>query len=187
MKYILLLLLGCAPDGSLSLYPQLNYIPTLEQAGKITYSTPITSLDPYINDNNIISIDGVVGQFKVALHNNSDKLLSDVWVVVMVNDYNDISSLCPARIYREIFWGGSIFALPNPPQLPNGQKIRLKNDYEGTYVIIQADDIPAWSYVVFDSIVIGNAGLKINFEAYATLPDNQYITSEEESTSVIFN
>lgn len=175
MRWLILfvLLSACSYDvPALSLRPQLSYTPTLDVAGTLNYVS------------NDIEISGVVGQFKLVLTNTSDQPVTNTVLVVTVNDADRISEASLARIYREIYWGGSIFDQPTPIKLPSGEA--MANNFNGTYAVINGDDLPPHIAVSFDSIVIAYTGLQLHFSTYASLPNGKYALGNGEEVTIFF-
>lgn len=184
---VLLLVSACGQNPTISIMPSYTYTPTLEQASILTYPSLVLSSDQYLNNTNVIQVNGNIGQFKLFIKNNSDEHMKNVGVVVIMNDATKVSIASLARIYHELFWGGGLFNSPMPIQLPNGKYMNHLT-IDGTYAIFDGDDLPPNTSLSFDSIVIGDIGLKIHFLVFATNPDGEYVVSyDQQETSVVFN
>lgn len=180
--FLFVLLIGCNNSALLSIKPQLSYTPNLNNVGALTYTIPSSSTDLFLDKSNVIEVHGFVGDFKLMIESTQD--INNVGVVVSVNDASLISNIFFARIYHELFWGGSLFNIPLPAQLPNGRY--LDDKLQGTYAIFDGDNLAEGSSISFDSIVFGLEGLEIHFQVFA-MANGSYINSNNEhETTIIF-
>ena len=156
---LFVLMLGCSNDHVLSITPDSSFIPSLQQAAPLNYG------------DHIIYVGGVIGDFKLILKNISDQKLINVVVVVTANDPTLFGDFFFSRIYHELFWGGSLFNLSTPARLPNDEQL---TSFPGFYAEFQGDDLQPNGYVKFDSLVLGESGLELYVQAYASLSNGRY-------------
>jgi hypothetical protein len=173
---ILLLAVNCGgPEDTqiLSLTPKTDYQSGIDNAAELTY---------YVRDR--IQVNGPVGQYKVILTNLSDETLTNVEVVVRAKDPSAVFSFF-TRIYGVISWGSGTFPLPTPVQLPDNT---ILPGPDGFYTVIDADDLPSNSSISFDSILVGEPGLSLYYQAYASLPSGKIASSfGNDQTTVEYN
>lgn len=177
MRYLfalLILLAGCTDNiNVISITPVTDYAPTIgEQAAQLSYS------------GNDIRVAGYVGQFKIKLANNTDTTISNVFLLATVNDPALVGDIFFSRIYHQIFWGGDVFYEDTSTALLAPQ---IKPSFNGFATTLEGDDIPPHSYLTFDSVVLGNAGLKLNIEVYGGQNDRVVYSVEEHGTTIEFN
>ena len=110
-----------------------------------------------------IVVNGTVGDFKLVLKNTSSEPLTSVELHVTANDPTLFFDFF-GRIYRTLFWGGDLFANP--------------------YAVFDADDLDGGASVEFDSIILGEPGLALEFSAYASLSDGTHVALPLDSTTV---
>ena len=162
---------GCGGNvQALSVAPDNTFTPSLEQAAPLTY------------EGNTIRVSGLVGDFKIVMKNAGEQEIKNVVVVVTTNSTNLVSSIIFSRIYHEIFWGGSVFSYTENPTLPNGEL--LQPSIQGAHAELQGDDLLAGESLKFDSIVLGESGLMLTFQAYAGLPDGSHYALPMDSVVV---
>jgi hypothetical protein len=182
--FIALFFSACAqassPAPTLSITPQLSYIPDIAIAGQLTYGEPAPLDDPYFNGIWNVYINGVVGEFKLEIANNSNDDLINVSLIIIANDASKIDNTFFSRIYRQFFWGGDYFQGSTPIILPDNTPYP-SNNVNGKYIVIDADDLPAHSKIAFSSLVLGDPDLKLHFKGFATTTNGQYAISMEQN------
>ncbi len=186
---VVLLLIGCSGQNNepvLSIKPLTTYVP-IKGAANLSYLSPAPNDNAYLDNTNVIQVDGLIGNYKLIIANDSNTDLTNVNLFVSANDPDKINQdLIFARIYREIFSGGDIFTNDGPPILPDGSFVYPNQKYDGRYTIIPSYDLPARSWIIFDAQVLGDPGLALHFSAYATKDDHYALSYGNEETSVIY-
>ena len=175
MRFIvaLLLLAGCTENNRvISMQPLTSYVPTVDQAGQLTY------------DGNTVHVNGYVGQFKIKIANLSDGDLTGVYLSATVNDPSLVGDIFFSRIYHEIFWGGSVFTNDSAHALLAPE---ITPPFNGYFTTLDGDDLPGHNELTFDSVVLGNPGLKINLEIWGNVHNHVAYDVEDNGITIEFN
>lgn len=174
IKYILplLFLVGCGGTQTIGFTVVTDYVPTTDQAGPLTIQS------------NSIQVGGYVGQFKLEINNHNPGKLHDVHLLVTANDPTLVGDIFFSRIYHEIFWGGAIFTYPYPG---SALAPEITPTITGYFADIEGDDLDPNGSVQFDSVVLGNAGLVLNFQIYAAINDKLVYADTAGGITVSYN